>query len=92
MRLNPEHRLIKIGSHYMIVDACAEGANLTNVYELNSSAAWLWEELGEREFTREDMVGMLCRQYEVSEDLARKDVEHLLDVWRSYRLLLDESR
>ncbi|MEE1021991.1 MAG: PqqD family protein [Muribaculaceae bacterium] len=88
MRLNPEHRLIKIGSHYMIVDACAEGANLTNVYELNPSAAWLWEQLGHREFSRESLIGMLCGEYDVSEEQAGEDVDRLLGVWKRYALII----
>ena len=49
MRLNSELKLRKLGSHYMIVDSCAGRANIANVYVLNATAAWLWEQVEQKD-------------------------------------------
>ena len=88
MRLNPEHMLRHIGSHYMIVDSCADNANLTNVFTLNDTAAYLWESVRGIEFTAEDLVKLLCDQYEVDVKQAREDVASLLSSWQEYHLIV----
>ena len=36
-------QLRKIGNRYMIVDACAGNVNMSKVYSLNQTAAWIWQ-------------------------------------------------
>lgn len=88
MRINPEHKLRRLGKHYMIVDACASNTNLTNVYVLNATAAFLWESVGDTEFDAEMLANLLCENYEVEPEQARADVDALLDVWCRYKLIL----
>lgn len=81
MRTNPEHRLRRLGSHYMIVDACADDANLTNVYVLNDTAAFLWQGIEGTEFDSDALVSLLCASYDVDPLRARVDVETMLADW-----------
>lgn len=88
MRINPELKLRKLGSHFMIVDTCADNVNLTNVYVLNSTAAWLWEQVAGIDFSAETLITLLCDNYEVEADRAASDVAALLDRWTEYKLLI----
>lgn len=88
MRINPELKLRKLGSHYMIVDTCADNMNLTNVYVLNSTAAWLWEKVVGMDFSADTLISLLCDTYEVGADRAATDVALLLDRWVKYKLLI----
>lgn len=71
----------------MLLDTSTSKVNLSKVFRLSSSAAWLWEQLAGKEFTEEDVVGMICSEYEVAEDVAKHDVNHLLDVWKNHGII-----
>lgn len=62
----------------MIVDPSQDMVDLSTVYTLNSSAAWLWEELKGKEFTMNTIVELLCENYDVSKEQAQSDAEILL--------------
>jgi len=50
---------------------------------LNETAAWLWkkaETIGE--FTVEDLVEQLCKEYDVTEIEAKKDVASIVTKWQ----------
>lgn len=88
MKLNKEHTLRHLGSHYMIVDSRTDAANLTNVYVLNETAAYLWNGVQNKEFNANTLVEMLCEEYDVSETKAAEDVAKLLEVWQENRIVL----
>lgn len=73
--------LRKIGSRYMIVEVSQEAMNLTNVYTMNETAAWLWKGIGNDEFTEEVLVARLLEEYEVTEEQATTDVHALIEEW-----------
>lgn len=80
--------LRKIGSKYMIVESAGNCVNLTNVYSLNETAAWLWEAVcrgGAR--TPEALAKELCAAYEVEYECALRDVERQLKEWEEMGLL-----
>ena len=52
----------------------------------NDSAAAVWEALADGA-SREELVALLCRRFEVEEDVARADVDHLLQSLRSEGLI-----
>lgn len=81
MRLNPEYRLHKLGRHYMIVDRCEGNTNLANVYSLNETAGKLWTDVIDKDFTAEDLVAILCREYDVDKGRATSDIMTLLRKW-----------
>ncbi len=86
MRLKENLKLRKIGNRYMIVEA-GEAVDLTNVYTLNATAAWLWEEAEGRDFTVEELVRKLCARYEVDEQTALADVSGQIAQWEEFGLL-----
>ncbi len=89
MHITPEHKLRKLGSHYMIVDVCADNANLTNVYVLNDTAAFLWQSVENTDFDADSLVSLLCDNYDVATLQAREDVAAMLDQWVRLGLVTD---
>ena len=87
MRLKSNLTLRRIGRNYMVVQLSDEGANLTNVYTMNETAAWLWKECGTVDFSQEMLVKRLCEEYEVSEEQAAADVDALVKEWMKYGLV-----
>ena len=58
-----------------------EHINFNKLISLNSTAAYLWEELEGKEFTAEDMATLLVSRYGIDMELALKDSENLCKAW-----------
>lgn len=76
-----------IGSDHLIVDPSQDMVDLSTVYTLNSSAAWLWEELKGKEFNTDTIVELLVENYEVSKEQAQSDTAILLEDFQKQGLL-----
>ncbi len=76
-----------IGSDHLIVDPSQDMVDLSTVYTLNSSAAWLWEELKGKEFNTDTIVELLVENYEVSKEQAQSDAAILLEDFQKQGLL-----
>ena len=88
MKLKENLKLRQVGNRYMIVDAVGQNVNLTNVYTLNATAAWVWELAAQGDFTEESLISALCENFEVATELATKDIRALLETWKKYNLLV----
>ena len=55
--------------------------NFNKLVTLNESAAYLWRELENKEFTLEDMAELLVQRYGIDKQLAMTDSERLLQSW-----------
>ena len=87
MKLRTDLTLRQIGRSYMVVELSKGEANLTNVYTLNETAAWLWKEFAVTDFTEEQLVERLCEEYEVSREKASEDVALLVADWKKMGLV-----
>lgn len=65
-----------------------EQVDMTRIISLNASAAWLWTQLENREFTTEDAVSFLTGHYDVDKETAIYEVEGWLELLRQNDLLL----
>ena len=81
-------QLRKIGSRYMVVDMCEDNVNLSNVYSLNGTAAWMWERLVEGISSPEELTDRLCEDYQVERERAFHDVENQLAEWQKFGLVV----
>lgn len=87
MKLRSDLVLRTIGSDHLIVDPSQDRVDLSTVYTLNSTAAWLWEELKGREFDHTTIVELLCDSYEVDQEQAQSDAKVLLGDFEKQGLL-----
>ena len=55
------------------------GLDYTRVISLNKSAAYLVQEVQQKNFTKEEWVEMLIDKYEVDKERAETDVQTLID-------------
>lgn len=56
-----------------------ENIDVNNLIAFNETAAFLWEAMGDEEFTIDDLVGKLTAEYDVSAEEARKNIEEFVD-------------
>lgn len=87
MRSKQGLQLRKIGKQYMIVEACSDNVNMSNVYSLNKTAAWMWQQLESADLTADELADRLCETYAVDKTAALRDVEQQLAEWQSYGLI-----
>lgn len=80
-------QLKKVGNKYMLVKVCNEQVNLTDVFRLNETAAWLWQRINEGNFTLEELAGQLCKEYETEYLTALADILRQLEEWQSFGLV-----
>ncbi|MDD3035075.1 MAG: PqqD family protein [Bacteroidales bacterium] len=77
MRLKENYNIRKIGDEYMMVSQSGSGLDYTRVVSLNSSAAFLIEKIKGRDFTVDDLTGLLVENYGIARERAEADANVL---------------
>ena len=82
---------MKIKNGFILREMCgefivaAEGIehiNFNKLISLNSTAAFIWKELIEKEFTTEEMAQLLVDEYGIDMELAMSDSAKLMEAWK----------
>ena len=89
MKLNPNLKLRRIGSIYMVVDSKTQEVNMAKVYQINETAATVWRAAEGKEIEPKALAEALCSDYEIEPEEALSDIETLLSTWREYGLIID---
>ena len=79
MKLKENLTVRKIGNEYMMVSDSDAGLDYTRVISLNETAAYLVEEVGKRECTKDEWIELLMNKYDVEREVAEADVQLLID-------------
>ena len=87
MKLREDLVLRRVGKDHVIVDPGQDMVDMSKVFTLNDSAAWLWNQLMGNEFTSEGMLNLLLEQYDVSKEQALEDVNVLIGIFKENGLL-----
>lgn len=83
MKIKDGLRLRKLGRRYMLVRTTAERADMSEVFTFNETAAFIFEKALEAgQVDAEALVKSLTEEYEVDEDIARRDIMAILDEWK----------
>ena len=81
---------MKIKKGFVLREMCGEnivaGEGLENIsfnklISLNSTAAFLWKKVADKEFTPEEMAEHLIEEYGIDMELALKDAKALAQAW-----------
>lgn len=89
MKLNKDLILREVGGEYMIVNPFTDTVDMTQVYSLNETAAWLWKQMEDKEFTVTDLVAVLREEYEVDKQTATTDLTELCQQWLEAGIAID---
>lgn len=81
MKAKPGFKLRSVCGENIIVAEGEENIDFSNIISMNESSAYLWQNIQGKEFTHEDLVGLLTQEYEVGEATAMKDVKALTELW-----------
>lgn len=81
--------LRKLAGEYIIVKPELGMQDMTNVFSLNSTSAYLWENLYGKDFSIEDVITLLLEKYAVDKATAQADAIALIELFRANNLVLD---
>lgn len=71
----------KLGRENIVVPEGLQQVNFNRMIVLNETAAFLWQEVQNREFDADTLRDLLLENYEVSPQQAQSDVEALVQQW-----------
>ncbi|MDR0795872.1 MAG: PqqD family protein [Tannerella sp.] len=80
MKIKEELVLRRIGCENIIIVPEKDSVNLTEVYTLNDTSAWIWEQFKNEDFTVELVANRVQQYYEVDLERAMNDVKAFIDI------------
>lgn len=81
MKIKDGFVLREMCGEYIVAAEGLQNINFNKLISLNSTAAFLWKALENKEFTVEDMAQLLVDEYEIDMELASKDSASLIKAW-----------
>lgn len=82
MKVKNGFKLREVCGEHIIVAEGDENIDFSNIISMNESSAYLWEEVQKMgTFTVDNLVELICNQYEIDEITARKDAIALAAQW-----------
>lgn len=82
MKTKKGFKLRTVCGEHIIVAEGIENIDFSRIISLNESAAFLWNNVMDKEFTVDTLTNLLLEEYEVDEATARKDAETLVQKWQ----------
>ena len=89
MKLNRNFTLRTVAGENMLVNALGKTSDLSTFFSVNEPVAWLWSQIGDREFDEEMLADLICGEYDVEREVAVADIKDMLKVWRTYGIIKD---
>ena len=89
MKINKGFELREMCGEHVIIGTGVENIDFSKVISLNESAAWLWREVENKEFTPESLAALLKQRYDVDEATALADVTMLINQWISLGVVIE---
>ena len=90
MRIKENLVLRHIGSEYIIIVSDNNSVDLTEVYSLNETSAWIWNQLEGKNFTIEEVVELIQEHYDVDQVTATNDVLAIMEIFRTGGLIIED--
>lgn len=87
MRLKEGFTLRKLANEYIVIGQSLRQINFNKMIVLNSTAAYLWEQVYGKEFTAETLRDLLLDQYEVAPEIAAADAGTIIKQWAEAELI-----
>lgn len=74
MKVKEDFLLRKVAGCYVVVPVGKATVDFNGMLNLNETGAFLWEKL-QNDITKEELVTALLEEYEITEDIASRDID-----------------
>lgn len=92
MKVKNGFNLREVCGENIIVAEGDENIDFSNIISMNESSAYLWQEVQKlNNFTIDTLTQLLCEQYEIDEETAKKDVTTLATQWAAAGIIEGED-
>lgn len=81
MHIKKGFKLRTVGDEYIVAGEGLEQISFNRLISLNSSAAFLWQEVEGKSFDVETLADLLSSKYILSTEQAREDADEIVRVW-----------
>ena len=81
MKIIDGFRLRDVMGQATVIGEGAGQVNFNKLITLNESAAFLWKSVEGKEFDAVVLTGLLCDEYGIDTELAKRDAEAILEKW-----------
>ena len=89
MKTKKGYRLRQLGKEYILVAEGLEVMDVNKMISMNETAAFLWEAVEGKTFDTEALAKLLVDEYDISMEVAEKDVTALLQTWNKAGVIED---
>ena len=77
----------KVGSSYLAVAVGERADDFNAMIRMNSTGAFVWEQLSARDMTEDELVASLVAEYSIPTELAARDIASVTSALRGAGLL-----
>ena len=87
MRISKGYTLRTLGQEYILVAEGIETVNFNRMISMNGTAAFLWKQVEDKDFDANMLVQLLIDNYDITREVAEKDVDQLLQSWKEAKIV-----
>ena len=88
MQVKKGFKLNQVCGESFLVPMGESNIDFSKLIALNESSLCLWNRMSQGEFTEDDLVKTLLDEYEVEEPVARKDVQNIIEQFKTEGVIL----
>lgn len=81
MKIKEGFVLRSLGNEQIVAGEGLEQINFSKLISLNASAAYLWQEIEDKEFDEQMLAALLAEKYGIDPNIALADVRELIESW-----------
>ena len=87
MKTRKGYALRDLGSEFVLVAEGLEAVDFSRMVSMNATAAFLWEEVEDKDFDAEMLITLLTDNYDIARETAQNDVAGLIESWSAAGLI-----
>lgn len=87
MKTRKGYTLRPLGKEFILVAEGLEAVDFTRMISMNESAGFLWKAIEDKDFETETLVSLLLQEYDITHEVAEKDVATLLQTWKEANII-----
>ena len=87
MQIKRDFTIQKVGGTWIAVPVGETSKHFHGMVRLNETGAFLWEKMAERDCSEEELVKALLGEYDVTEEIAARDVHRVVELLRENGIL-----